>query len=146
MYSEIDGFTSSWTWQLILGFVLINVCFTLPDCFTSYLCRFFHSAFSLDQICVWIQDKARFNIPFQLFDLHFQFWIGIFIIKSQLIHGIAFLPWFEEMNLGLAQAAEIYVSKAPKTQWFTACVNSVSQLGFNNRLTHSCHRYKRVWK
>ena len=53
------------------------------------------------------------------------------VSNQNATHFVAFLPWFEEMNLGLAWNACKQVSMVLKTHMFSACVNGKSQ-----RLVH----------
>jgi len=50
-----------------------------------------------------VKIKASLHKPFELFLTYaFSILIRVFLLKNAT-HSIAFLPWFEEMNLGLAQ-------------------------------------------
>jgi len=48
-----------------------------------------------------------------------------------ILISIAFLPWFEEMDLGLAQIAYKYISMVLKTHPFSEYVNGKWQLSFS---------------
>ena len=55
---------------------------------------------------------------------------------QNVTQSVAFLPWFEEMNLGLALIAWMYISMVLKMHAFSECVNGMWQLSFKRPKGH----------